>query len=685
MALVGVISINEVYALGPEDCTSDQVWQNNECVDDTSTPKNDLNLQTDKVRYGQGDVIVITGLIPNIENFDVGDVAIIVRTPDDNIINIFETQANSDGSFQKSFRINPSQFRASGDYTIFANFHGLKSQIAVEIIGIPDSIVVTTDKPSYEDGDTILVTGEVSELLSGSVDLSVLDPKGRLVKDVQIDVGSDKKFSTELTADSTLMRSEGTYKITAFYGTEHRGKTTFTFEGSDNDNNIPPTTEDLPPLFITVLDTARENRPLSIFVTSTLENKIYFLDYNIRATQNNIVILDENVHYEEYCTPSCDGQRYKTIPLPTTSPINIQVTFQGYISSGANLFGPIGEVITLQVVPKPPISLDDLPNEVTISAASGSSTDVNCETTAEGCFTPKVASVALGGKVIFSNTDTAGHTFTSGNPTDGASGEFDSGLAMVGGLFEWTPTAEGEFSYFCWVHPWMTGIILVGEGTYIPPQPDTTFDLQVIMESQVYDLSDTATMNLSINGASTPQNVALEISDPRGTSIISRSFMVDSQGVSFEFRIDENFKTGTYKVVATTNNNGNTITDTAYFKVKSQYNSFKITSVQVTDQQGNPSNLEKGEMGFIKVNLEASKAITTLVTVNLFDSDLTSIGIGSIKTTLSSGNSEIILSFMIPSDVAVGSSDIYVNAFSDWPSNGGIPLTGEVAVVENIE
>ena len=170
-----------------------------------------------------------------------------------------------------------------------------------------------------------------------------------------------------------------------------------------------------------------------------------------------------------------------------------------------------------------------------------------------------------------------------------------------------------------------------------------------------------------------------------GSGIISRSFEVDSQGVPFEFRIDENFKTGTYKVVATSSDNGNTITNTAYFKVKSQYNSFKITSVQVTDQQGNQSNLQAGEMGFIKVNLEANKSITTLVTVNLFDSDLTSIGIGLIKTTLSSGNSEIILSFMIPSDVAVGTSDIYVNAFSDWPSNGGIPLTGEISIAENIK
>ena len=39
MALVSVISINEVHALGLEDCTDNQVWQNNECTDVTKPPK----------------------------------------------------------------------------------------------------------------------------------------------------------------------------------------------------------------------------------------------------------------------------------------------------------------------------------------------------------------------------------------------------------------------------------------------------------------------------------------------------------------------------------------------------------------------------------------------------------------------------------------------------------------------
>ena len=99
---------------------------------------------------------------------------------------------------------------------------------------IADSIVVTTDKPSYEDGETILVTGEVRELLSGyPISLRVIAPNGNLVSIAQIDVGSDKKFSAELTAGGALMRSEGTYTIAVLYGTESRtAETTFTFGGS---------------------------------------------------------------------------------------------------------------------------------------------------------------------------------------------------------------------------------------------------------------------------------------------------------------------------------------------------------------------------------------------------------------------------------------------------------------------
>ena len=101
-------------------------------------------------------------------------------------------------------------------------------------------------------------------------------------------------------------------------------------------------------------------------------------------------------------------------------------------------------------------------SEVTIEAAMGSGAP-GCEETAEGCYIPMVATVDVGGVVIMSNPDTAAHTFTAGSPADGPTGEFDTGLIMAEGSFEWSPDTVGEVPYFCMVHPWMVGTIIVQE------------------------------------------------------------------------------------------------------------------------------------------------------------------------------------------------------------------------------
>jgi len=103
-------------------------------------------------------------------------------------------------------------------------------------------------------------------------------------------------------------------------------------------------------------------------------------------------------------------------------------------------------------------------SEVTIEAAQGSGAP-GCEDTAEGCYIPSTATVDVGGVVIFSNTDSAAHTFTSGDPTmpDTVQVLFNSGLTMAGSTFEWSPTEVGTVPYFCMVHPWMQGIIIVQE------------------------------------------------------------------------------------------------------------------------------------------------------------------------------------------------------------------------------
>ena len=83
-----------------------------------------------------------------------------------------------------------------------------------------------------------------------------------------------------------------------------------------------------------------------------------------------------------------------------------------------------------------------------------------CETTNE-CYIPAVISVNVGDTVEWINSDTAAHTVTSGTPSDGPSGEFDSSLVLADASFAFTFEEAGSYDYFCLVHPWMSGIVQV--------------------------------------------------------------------------------------------------------------------------------------------------------------------------------------------------------------------------------
>ncbi len=99
------------------------------------------------------------------------------------------------------------------------------------------------------------------------------------------------------------------------------------------------------------------------------------------------------------------------------------------------------------------------PSTVQVSLPSGTSVP-GCEET-NACFVPETVSISSGSTVVWNNDDTAAHTVTSGGPTGGPDGIFDSSLLMASASFEVTFDNAGSYDYFCMVHPWMTGTVNV--------------------------------------------------------------------------------------------------------------------------------------------------------------------------------------------------------------------------------
>ena len=103
--------------------------------------------------------------------------------------------------------------------------------------------------------------------------------------------------------------------------------------------------------------------------------------------------------------------------------------------------------------------------DVTVTNPQGSGGTPGCEETNE-CFIPNPVEIDIGETVTWENNDIVAHTSTGGyaDPADGPSGvPWDSSLIGVGQSFSFTFDTAGTYDYFCMIHPWMVGTVIVAD------------------------------------------------------------------------------------------------------------------------------------------------------------------------------------------------------------------------------
>jgi len=88
-------------------------------------------------------------------------------------------------------------------------------------------------------------------------------------------------------------------------------------------------------------------------------------------------------------------------------------------------------------------------------------------------YSPDVIHVVIGvnNTVVWTNNDNVTHTVTS------TSGVFNSGFIPPGQSWNYTFTYPGTFNYYCTIHPWMKGTVIVEAptGTMAPPNYSATY------------------------------------------------------------------------------------------------------------------------------------------------------------------------------------------------------------------
>jgi len=156
--------------------------------------------------------------------------------------------------------------------------------------------------------------------------------------------------------------------------------------------------------------------------------------------------------------------------------------------------------------------------------------------------------ILIGDTIVWKNADTAPHTVTSGVSPD-YDDLFDSGIFGPGESYPHKFTEIGHYPYFCLLHPWMDGTIIVTAGYSIVPNVgkqigdgstffNVEYDFNRVLSTVIIN-EDQKSLTFEIVGDAKSENHELELRLPSG--LVDGPFViwVDSKQISDFEHIDD--------------------------------------------------------------------------------------------------------------------------------------------------
>jgi len=170
--------------------------------------------------------------------------------------------------------------------------------------------------------------------------------------------------------------------------------------------------------------------------------------------------------------------------------------------------------------------------EIIVQNAPGSSTP-GC---APYCFIPNIVKINVNDKITWENNDSAVHTATSGDPVNGPDGAFDSSLIFTGSSYTVTFSSLGTYDYFCMVHPWMEGKVIVNELKYDESASTLPYwGFLIELDKARYSSSDDVNITITVHNS----NIDPNATDYIGTDTDSRVSITTSKGTLDFYKLEE--------------------------------------------------------------------------------------------------------------------------------------------------
>ena len=212
-------------------------------------------ISTYKMSYFTEEPIVISG---EITQKKMPIVAIRIFDPDDKILGAYSVEIDDNNHFTKTIIADIPFYEKNGTYTITAEYGKLETETIFKIENksgkindvtsivekppavLPQVVSIRTNKHTYQNEDTIVISGTVSAISEPQVTITIFDPNKTPVGIYLSNVNPDLTFSTSFLAKYNInFKTEGKYSIIAQYGNSEAKRTEMKFlERSNTSRNI---------------------------------------------------------------------------------------------------------------------------------------------------------------------------------------------------------------------------------------------------------------------------------------------------------------------------------------------------------------------------------------------------------------------------------------------------------------
>jgi len=139
-------------------------------------------------------------------------------------------------------------------------------------------------------------------------------------------------------------------------------------------------------------------------------------------------------------------------------------------------------------------------------------------------LSPSVLDVKTNETVTWQNNDVSTHTVTTGTTSLGFDGRIDSGVIGPGQTFSHKFDKAGVYGYYCLFHPWMTGVVNVGNVSKIQPIDTISFST----DKSSYHKGDSILVSGEVSNFIPHEQVTVWITNLQGVAVAIAHIATDS-------------------------------------------------------------------------------------------------------------------------------------------------------------